>query len=99
MFKPGDEVIYIGPVKEKFGTQYTIAAFLPKGEVPPGMFWPLSNNAVQLSEIGEHVCFERGVWGFIAAHFSKVQKRSTETGMAILKKIADNPNIKIKEDA
>lgn len=104
MFKPGDEVV---PCNKSWTDELLSGAGLVRGGVyVVEKYWVEDcwlfglTPSILLAGIDmPKDCNGCSPVGFKAQWFRKVQKRSTETGMAILKKIADKPNIKIKEDA
>lgn len=104
MFEPGERVVCVAatPVCEslglRVGTEYTVAEVRPAGVwfEDGGGFW-LGEPSLQVSELARVDTEE--YWGFCAKQFRKVQKRSTETGMSILRGILDGTRKPSKQDS
>lgn len=97
-FKPGDEVVCVdgrdipgSPIQQ--GQKYRVEAVIPS----EGFFggeW-ISDAEVVLEGVRNTVSVQH--LGFASRRFRKVQRRSSETGMAILKSICDSPG-QLEED-
>lgn len=92
MFKPGDEVVcvdadlrprcvWVADVPKE-GAHYTVVDVLTVRD-------PLTNKPALGLVLAEIKNGWRESFAFAARRFRKVQKRSTETGMSILRGIAD----------
>lgn len=94
--KPGDEVVFLGhklpdppdlpPSTLEEGKVYTVAAVYPPEQLQR------DSRAEFGLDIEGHVS---PLFAYRASDFRKVQKRSTDTGMAILKGLLEGNNINI----
>ena len=92
--KPGDKVVCI----EGYSRDY-LCKVHAGGVYTVDEIWPSNSGmGIVVSFIGLRK-EGGGVFGFAVERFRPVQTKSTDTGMAILKRILERPEQRIEEDA